>query len=395
MAAIAIAVSFFIIIVAVAVSAGFRKSVRDGVAAMTGDVRIAPYVSSHGEDPVPMPRHLPSEEAVLAIPGVEGITPVAVRAGIVKSGDLIHGVVVKGMPSAAEADHIAEGPGEFGRASAIFSARPNSSAPEANLSVSIPQRLSEITGLGVGDDMVTYFVGEKVRVRKFHISAIHRDLVEVDDNLLVYASLQDIQRLNGWGEDEVSCLEVSLAELAPRSQTAALIGQRLWESGHPEEQALYVTSSEDRYPQIFDWLKLLDFNVVVILILMTVVAGFNMVSGLLIMLLRNISTIGTLKTLGMDNRSIGRLFVRIGARAVLKGMLIGNALALLFCLIQGTTHLIPLDPANYFVSWVPVHVSLPWILAADAAAFLGILLLLWLPSRVVASIDPAKTVKAE
>ena len=83
MAAIAIAVSFFIIIVAVAVSAGFRKSVRDGVAAMTGDVRIAPYVSSHGEDPVPMPRHLPSEEAILAIPGVEGITPVAVRAGIV------------------------------------------------------------------------------------------------------------------------------------------------------------------------------------------------------------------------------------------------------------------------------------------------------------------------
>lgn len=366
MAAVAIAVSFFIIIVAVAVSAGFRKSVRDGVAAMAGDVRIMPYVSGNG-DPVPMPARLPSEEALLALPGVVSVEPVAIRAGIVKNGDIIHGVVVKGVAD----------------------------APSASLEVSIPKRLAEITGLGVGDDMVTYFVGEKVRVRKFHITAIHRDLVEVDDNLLVYANLADMQRLNGWEEDEVSCLDVTLTESAPRKETAGRIGNILLGSGNPQEEALYVSSSEDSYPQIFDWLKLLDFNVLVILILMTVVAGFNMVSGLLIMLLRNIPTIGTLKTLGMSNKAIGRLFVRIGAEAVFKGMLIGNALALLFCLIQGTTHIIPLDPANYFVSWVPVHLNLWWILAADAAAFLGILALLWLPSLVVASIDPAKTVKAD
>ena len=366
MAAVAIAVSFFIIIVAVAVSAGFRKSIRDGVAAMTGDVRISPYVSSNGEDPVSMPLDLPSRDAILTLPGVESIDPVAIRAGIVKNGDIIHGVVVKGTQRSDEA-----------------------------LSVSIPHRLSEITGLSVGDDLVTYFVGEKVRVRKFHISAIHRDLVEVDDNLLVYANLADIQRLNGWTDDEVSCLDVTLSEGAARQETAGRIGHILFGSGNPVEESLYVSASEDSYPQIFDWLKLLDFNVLVILILMTVVAGFNMVSGLLIMLLRNISTVGTLKTLGMTDGAIGRLFVRIGAKAVLRGMLVGNALALLFCLVQGTTHLIPLDPANYFVSWVPVHLNLWWILAADAAAFLGILALLWLPSLVVASIDPAETVKAD
>ncbi len=376
MAAIAIAVSFFIIILAVAVSAGFRNVIRDGVAAMTGDVRIQPYVSGTGEDPVSMPAHLPSAEKLLALPGVVGIEPVAVRAGIVKNGDIIHGVVVKGVVAESDNDVIA-GPD-----------RPS-------LAVSIPHRLSEITGLGVGDDMVTYFVGEKVRVRKFHITAIHRDLVEVDDNLLVYANLSDIQRLNGWSEDEVSCLDVSLTENASREEVAWTIGHILADSGDPVEDALYVTSSEESYRQIFDWLKLLDFNVLVILILMTVVAGFNMVSGLLIMLLRNIPTIGTLKTMGMSDRAIGRLFVRIGARAVFKGMLIGNALALLFCLVQGATHLIPLDPANYFVSWVPVHINVLWVIAADIAAFAGIIALLWLPSRVVASIDPAKTVKAD
>ena len=367
MAAVAIAVSFFIIIVAVAVSAGFRNSIRTGVAAMTGDVRIMPYTSGTGSDPVSMPAGLPSLDAIRALPGVVDIEPVAVRAGIVKNGDIIHGVVVKGIPG----------------------------QDQPSLSVSIPHRLSEITGLGVGDDLLTYFVGEKVRVRKFHITAIHRDLVEVDDNLLVYASLSDMQRLNGWADDRVSCLDISLTEGASREEVAGTIGHLLLNSGYPEEEALYVASSEDEYPQIFDWLKLLDFNVVVILVLMTLVAGFNMVSGLLIMLLRNVPTIGTLKTLGMNNRAIGGLFVRIGARAVLRGMLIGNALALLFCFVQGTWHLIPLDPANYFVSYVPVHVNLPWILVADAAAFLGILALLWLPSLVISTIDPAKTVKAD
>ena len=386
MAAIAIAVSFFIIIVAVAVSAGFRNVIRDGVAAMTGDVRIQPYVSGTGEDPVSMPAHLPSAEKLLALPGVVGIEPVAVRAGIVKNGDIIHGVVVKG---------VVETPGRAG-GDVPGGAKGVIAGPDRpSLAVSIPHRLSEITGLGVGDDMVTYFVGEKVRVRKFHITAIHRDLVEVDDNLLVYANLSDIQRLNGWSEDEVSCLDVSLTENASREEVAGTIGHILAGSGDPVEDSLNVTSSEESYRQIFDWLKLLDFNVLVILILMTVVAGFNMVSGLLIMLLRNIPTIGTLKTMGMSDRAIGRLFVRIGARAVFKGMLIGNALALLFCLVQGTTHLIPLDPANYFVSWVPVHINLLWVIAADVAAFAGIIALLWLPSRVVASIDPAKTVKAD
>ena len=359
MAAVAIAVSFFVIIVAVAVSSGFRHEIREGVAAMTGDVSIAPYVSG-ADELESLPAHPPQEAAIRALPGVRDVVPVVVRAGIVKNGDIVHGVIVKGIP-----DHVGND----------------------ELNVSIPQRLSEIMGLGEGDDLTTYFVGEKLRVRKFHIASVHRDLIELDDNLLVYARMEDLQRLNGWEADEVSSLEVRLTDNADQDRMALEIGTLL--------EDYYVTSSKRTYPQVFDWLNLLDFNVVIILILMTVVAGFNMVSGLLIMLLRNISTVGTLKTLGMDNRSIGRLFVRIGAEAVLKGMVIGNAAALLFCLLQGTTHLIPLDPANYFVSWVPVRVNLLWILGADAIAFAGILLLLWIPSRAVARIDPARTVKAD
>ena len=369
MAAIAIAVSFLVIIVAVAVSSGFRHEIRNGVAAMVGDIRITPYTSGTSE-PEPMPLHLEREEAIKAIPGVEALDPAVVRAGIVKSGEVIHGVIVKGVPQPSF-----------------------SGLSRESLAVSIPRRLAEITGLGVGDRLTTYFIGEKVRVRQFNIAAVHRDILEADDNLLVYANMADMQRLNGWSEDQVSCIDVRLKEShrgeSSQEDIAARIGWLL------QGESLYVGTSARTYPQIFDWLGLLDLNVTVILILMTLVAGFNMVSGLLIMVLRNISTIGTLKTMGMDDRSIGKVFVQSGALAALKGLLWGNALALLFCLVQAKTHFIPLDPENYFVSFVPVHVSIPSILAADIAAYIGIILMLWLPARLIARIDPSKTVKAE
>ena len=370
LAAASIAVSFLVIIVAVAVSSGFRQSVRDGVARLTGDIRIAPSSAVAAEgDPVPV--HLPSEEAILGIYGVQSVRPVAVRAGIVRSGDIIHGVLVKGLPD----------------------------RPDSSLCVSIPTRLAAITGLKEGDDMTTYFVGEKVRVRKFHVTDVHRDMLEMDDNLVVYANLADIQRLNGWTADQASALEVSVD---PAHRTNAWvneltdeIGMRLLLSGGEGEDNLVATSSVRTYGQIFDWLDLLDFNVLVILILMIVVAGVNMISGLLIVLFRNIATIGTLKTLGMGDRAIGKVFLRVAAGVVLKGMLIGNALGLLFCFVQQATHLLKLDPANYFVSYVPVHVDVPWILAADLVAFVAIMLLLLIPTLFIARVDPAQTVKAE
>ena len=370
LAAVSIAVSFLIIIVAVAVSSGFRHSVRDGVSTLAGDVRIARSTAFAAEgDSIPV--HLPSEDAILALPGVQSIRPVAVRAGIVRSGDVIHGVLVKGLPD----------------------------RPDSSLCVSIPTRLAAITGLKEGDDMTTYFIGERVRVRKFHVTEVHRDMLELDDNLVVYANLQDIQRLNGWDADGASALEVTVSpgyrsNLAVNDLTDA-IGMRLLLSGDETEEELVATSSVRSYPQIFDWLDLLDFNVLVILVLMIVVAGFNMISGLLIVLFRNIATIGTLKTLGMSDRAIGKVFLRVAGGVVLKGMLAGNVLGILFCVLQRTTHFLKLDPANYFVSFVPVHIDLPWILAADLVAFVAIMLLLLLPTMFIARVDPAVSVRAE
>jgi lipoprotein-releasing system permease protein len=176
-------------------------------------------------------------------------------------------------------------------------------------------------------------------------------------------------------------------------QAASEIGFIMNSYEQDEDDTLVATSAVSKYPQIFSWLSLIDFNVFFILVLMTIVAGFNMISGLLIMLFENISTIGLLKSLGMTDMSISKVFLSSSAVLVLKGMAIGNAAGMLFCLIQGTTHLLKLDPENYFVSYVPVHLDLAAILTADAAAFVVIMLLLMIPSLFISKVDPAQTVR--
>ena len=369
MAVLAIAISFFVIILAVAISAGFRREIRGGVSAVTGDVLLTgPSADlTGGADPVRTPARL---QDLAGVRGVERIEPVIYSAGILKIGDDIQGALFKGT-----------------------------AADTVSMGVRIPASLATRFGLAPGDDLTAWFVGEKTKVRKWHILSVYESAMATDAGQLLYVPIGDLRRLHEWEADESSLLEVSLApRFRERKALAEKTGELGWRAtaiAEADEDPLRAVAATDRFPQLFDWLDLIDFNVYAILLLMTVVAGFNMISGLLILLFRHVSTIGTLKTLGMGDRAVAGVFLRVGARTAAIGMAAGNALALLFCLIQGTTHWIKLNPENYFVSFVPVHVNIPGILLADAAAFAGILLLLLIPTLFISRVDPAQTVKAE
>ena len=226
---------------------------------------------------------------------------------------------------------------------------------------------------------------------------VHEDVAEADDRLVVHARLSDIQRVNGWDSTRVSAFEISLLEDFRSESGMELMTREIGAASllyaSEDDESVVAVSSADENPQLFDWLALIDFNVIFILALMTVVAGFNMVSGLLILLFENISTIGILKSLGMTDRAIVKVFLRSSSSLVLKGMLAGNVLALVFCAVRASTRFITLDPANYFISYVPVHLEIMKILAADAAAYLLIMLLLLLPSMFISRVDPARTVR--
>lgn len=366
---ICIAVSFLVMIIAVGVSSGFRREIRDGVGAVSGDVQILP--TNHdvaGEE-----SYVNIDAAYLEELGklaqVDKVIPAVYRVGIIKKADNIHGVMFKGVPDRKDT---------------------------TELGVSIPRRLSKILSLEVGDRLQTYFVGEKVRARNFTVTDIYDGILTTDDKLVVYASLGDMQRLNGWDEDQASAMEVLLR---PSSRSVKGIKDAKDQVGFTvssyrdeDDVPVYASSSVSAYPQLFDWLDLIDFNVLFILILMTIVAGFNMISGLLIMLFENISTIGLLKSLGMSDWGISKVFLRSSSTFVIKGMLIGNALAIAFCLLENFFHLIPLDPVNYFVSYVPAHLNFVMIILSDVIAYAVIMLLLLIPSLFIAKVDPAQTV---
>lgn len=363
MAVVSTAVSFLVIILSICISAGFRKEIREGVSLLTGDIQLT------ADDPVNAePAYL---EDLKRIRGVRKISPAVYRAGIIQNNGDLQGVVFKAVPSL-------------------------DSIP---LRVSIPRSLSRSLRLREGDEFRAYFIGERVQVRKFTVAGVHDAIADASGNPVVLASLEDIRRVNGWDEGKVSALEITLDDrfrTREREKAKAVdIAGLSYALSKDDDDPVMAVSAVDKYYTLFDWLDLIDFNVGVIILLMVLVAGFNMISGLLIMLFRNISTIGTLKALGMRDRGIAGVFLKVASRVVLQGMAAGNAFALLFCLVQGKTHVLRLNPDNYFLSFVPVHVDAAMVLAVNAAAYVLIMALLTLTALFISRVDPAETVRVK
>ena len=366
---ISIAISYIIMIVAVAVSSGFRSEVRDALSQMGGDIQLCPSNLNFLDEAQPINSNPSYLSQLRELKQVESVQPAVYRAGIMKVGENIHGVLIKGVQT----------------------------DDTTALAVSIPRRLANVAELGEGDKVLAYFVGEKVRARNFKVTSIYDPVVETDDNLIVYANIADLRRLNGWGDGDASMLEINLKpQYRDKQQIEAAtqeVGFIAYAGADEDDVNVFASSVSSRYPQLFDWLDLLDFNVLFVLVLMMIVAGFNMISGLLITLFENISTIGVFKAMGMTDKSISKIFLSSSAALVLKGMAIGNAVALLFCFIQGTFHLLKLDPTNYFVSFVPVNLNFSTVLAVDFISFVVIMLLLLIPCAFISKVDPADTVR--
>ncbi len=354
-------------IIAIAISSGFRKEIREGVSNVSGDVQMVPP----GQNWLGNGEGISLEQSYVGkirnYEAVDKVTPVVYHAGMIKSGETIQGVVFKGVP-------------EY-----------------SGLEVAIPSRLASILDIGVGDKLTSYFVGERLKVRRFTVKEIYTGILEADDKMVVYAGLSDMQRLEGFDSTKVSGLEITLnpswKSYGRMQEARDNIGYIALADMSDEDDTLIATSAADRYPQLFSWLDLIDFNVIFIIILMILVAGFNMISGLLIMLFRNISTIGTLKTLGMTDRQISAVFLKAAFVLVAKGMVAGNLIAFLFCFIQDRTHWLTLNPENYFISFVPVSLNVGAVLAADVLAVILIMLLLLIPTLFIAKVDPAQTVR--
>lgn len=380
---VSVALSIAVIIVATAVSNGFRSEIGGKARGFSGDIVLAPPgedITSEGG-----PVSISYKDKIMELPFVERMEGVSYRHGILKTADEISGVLFKGVDSTCNMEFYARYLDE-GRL-------PEFIGKSISNEIMVSRRLADMLNYKVGDKVDAYFVGEQVRVRRFNLVGIFDAQLEQLDKYLALADIRHIARLNGW-EGGVSGYEVYLSsETAPMHLEA--IDDVIYSNSAEGDSPVAATALQDKYYMLFDWLRLLDVNVFIILALMIAVAGFNMVSSLLIMLFERISQIGLLKAMGMTNGAVSRIFLTKSAMVVLRGMLWGNAAAVLLCLLQKYFGIISLNPDNYFVSAVPVDFSLVGILGMNLVAFVAIMLIMLLPCMFISRISPATTMRVK
>lgn len=383
---ISVALSILIMIVAISVTLGFRKAIRARATGFMGSlVMVVPGQGPMNEQ-YPFNCNLSYLGALDSLEGVMSVCPVAVRSGMVKSDNGIAGLYFKGVDSLYDFSFYAESlvAGEL----PSFSGRIGSDAL-------ISERLASQMGLGVGDKMVSYFVGDELKVRSFRICGLFDARLEDVDKSFALVDIRQVRRISSWSADDVSALEIRISPDAGIDRLKNAVEEIEYSRSGEEDDALFVLSVKTICANLFDWLSLLDLNVVMILLLMTVVASFNMISAVLIILFRRISMIGILKSLGMPDGNITRVFLLKSAGIVGKGILVGNAVAIALCLVQKHFNIIELDPANYFVSSVPISLSAGWVIIVDISAFALIMAALSLCSIFVARVSPDRTMRVD
>jgi len=386
-AVLGIALGLAVMIIATAIVTAFKQEIRSKVVGFGSHIQIINYDtnSSYETEPVGVKQSFyPSLEE---IPGIRHIQVFGIKAGIIKTKKEIQGVVLKGI-----------GPDfdwHFFRENLVDGTIFHVTDSAVTNKVLISKRLSDLLELKTGDSFVMYFVQDPPRMRRFTVSGIYETSLEDFDKRFILADIKHIQRLNNWNTDQVSGFEVTLDHFRDLDRMSWTVRKIVGTSFSKDKTRLRVETIRDKYPQIFDWLNLQDLNVWIILVLMLLVAGFNMISGLLIMILERMNMIGILKALGAASWNIRKVFLYQSVWLVTKGLFWGNLIGLGLCYLQKRFSIIPLNPETYYLTTVPIRFDPLMILGLNAGTLLIIVLILILPSYLISRISPVKTIRYE
>jgi len=380
-----IALGLAVMIVSVAIVTGFKKEISDKVTGFGAHIQILNLDSNLSYETLPVPAGLESVETIRELDGVKNVQPFAIKAGIIKTGEEIHGAVLKGVDGSYDWDFILEHLTKGEVLNLSDSVRSNQ--------VVLSEKIARLLKLGIGDRFTMYFIQDPPRARTFTIQGLFNTSLEEFDQLYIYADIKQLQRLNDWHQEEVSGYEVLLSDMGSLPELTEQVQEKVAFDFLDDGSRLKVETIERKYSQIFDWLKLLDMNVVVLVILMLIVAGFNMISGLLILILERTNMIGILKAFGTKDSSVRKIFLYQSAYLTLLGLLWGNLFGLLICLAQKYLNLISLDPSSYYLDTVPINLNIFHILLLNVGTLVITFLFLLLPSALIARISPEKSIR--
>lgn len=374
-------VGVMVMIVTICVVVGFKQTITQKVAGFGAHIQVVSFDNNSTYDLQP----IEVSDSLLAQLGsyehVVTAAPFITKPGMLKTDSAFEGMVLKGT-----------GYWDFFASNVTEGALP-ASPQEILISTSMASKLR----LHCGDAVMAYFVDDDdVRARRFTISGLYNTGFAQNDDLFILTTLNTARRLQGWDEHTYSGVEMLVDHMRYLEETADQIyfaTVNYWdEDGY---NVYYVQTLLEQNPAIFAWLDLLDMNVVVILVLMLLVAGFSMVSGLIILILDSVQFIGIMKALGATNRFVRRVFLTQAAMLIGKGVLWGNVLGLGLAAVQYWCHVVPLEPATYYVNTVPIAFAWEWLIVLNGMTIILSMLIMLLPSLIITRISPSKVMHFE
>ena len=383
-----VAIGLAVMILTVSVVLGFKHTIRDKVIGFGSHIQVANFLTMQSSDPYPI---CIDDSIMRVIKGIEGVAHVerfALTQGILKTDEDFLGISFKGIGPEYDLSFI--------KSNLKSGSLPSfsDSANKGNLLLS--SATADKMNLKTGDKVYAYFISDTgVKMRRFTVSGIFQTNMSQFDNSLCFTDLYTARKLNNWDGQLCSGAEVRVADLQLIDAVASRIADKVNRTTDHEGNIFSSQTIYESYPQIFSWLSLLDVNVWIILALMICVAGFTMISGLLIIILERTQMIGVLKALGMKGASVRHTFLWFAVFIIGKGMLIGDLLAAAIIVLQRQTGFISLDPTTYYVSEAPTEVNLPAFLLVNAATLLISVLVLVGPSFLISHIHPAKSMRYE
>ncbi|MFH0843585.1 MAG: FtsX-like permease family protein [Bacteroidota bacterium] len=380
-----IAMGLAVMILAIAILTGFKQQIREKIVGFGSNIQIVNFDSNISFETAPIHQGQDFIEKIRNMPGIKHVQVFATKAGIIRTDDDFQGVVLKGVGSDFDwsffSSNMVEG--------SVFMVTDTVRTDR----VIISKIISDMLGLRTGDSFAMHFVQDPPRMRKFTVSGIYETSLEEFDRIYVFCDIGHIKRLNGWVDDQISGFEIYIDDFDRLDEATGAVRDAIGYRYNEDDEQFKITNVRMKYPQIFDWLNFQDVNVIIIIVLMLVVAGFNMISGLLILILEKTNMIGVLKALGSDDATIRRVFLYQAAYLIGKGLFWGNIIGIGLSLLQLKTGLISLDPSSYYIKTVPINLEAAHILLLNAGTMSAILFMLLVPSKLISRITPVKAIR--
>ena len=385
-ATVGVAIGLAVMIITVSVILGFKHTIRDKVVGFGSHIQVTNFVTQQTAVPAPIAISDTLMRELKAIPNVRQVECYTMTQGILKTDSDFLGVAFKGVGEDYDLSFI--------RQNMLEGKLPTFSSQKSSNHIVVSRKQADKLHLHVGDKVYAYFIGyDDVRARRFTVSGIYQSNMKQFDDVLCLTDLRTTRRLNDWESDQCSGAEILVKDFDRINETNMAVVELVKNNSDHYGETLSSQTIFEAYPQIFSWLSLLDINVWIILALMVCVAGFTMISGLLIIILERTQMIGILKALGARNKTVRHTFLWFAAFIISQGLLIGDVIGIGLVVLQQQTGFIHLDPASYYVDTAPMELNIPIIVILNVATLLISVFVLIAPSFLVSHIQPVKAMQ--